>query len=103
MTSLSAKDKFLGEERRVGFKPTALWFKTTRCFFYKKATYIMQFYTESAYFSTYYCVFLCSLISSLLVFELFSPIVILKTEHFDDKNDMEPQHRHIKLIRQKEA
>lgn len=22
MTSLSAKDKFLGEERRVGFKPT---------------------------------------------------------------------------------
>lgn len=63
----------------------------------------MQFYTESAYFSTYYCVFLCSLISSLLVFELFSPIVILKTEHFDDKNDMEPQHRHIKLIRQKEA
>lgn len=58
MTSLSAKDKFLGEERRVGFKPTALWFKTNRCFFYKKATYIMQFYTESAYFSAYYCVFL---------------------------------------------
>ena len=81
MTSLSAKDKFLGEDalvlnqRHFGLKPTG-------AFFYKKATYIMQFYTESAYFSAYYCVFFCSLISSLLVFELFSPIVILKNRTF---------------------
>lgn len=103
MTSLSAKDKFLGEERRVGFKPTALWFKTQQVLFLQKS-YI--YHAVLYRISLLFCIllrFFCSLISSLLVFELFSPIVILKTEHFDDKNDMEPQHRHIKLIRQKEA
>ncbi len=63
----------------------------------------MQFHTETAYFSAYYYVYLCSLISSLLVFELLPPIVILKTEHFDNKNNMKLQHKYIKLIRQKEA
>ena len=50
----------------------------------------MQFHTETAYFSAYYYVYLYSLISSLLVFELFFPTAILKTEHFDNKNNMEP-------------
>lgn len=68
----------------LSFDTAPFYFQT------RKDTYTIQFYTESDYFSAYYYVYLYSLISSLLVFELFFPTAILKTEHFDNKNNMEP-------------
>lgn len=89
------KDALVLNQRHFGLKPTGA--------FSTKKLHISCSFIQNQPTFLHIIAFFCSLISSLLVFELFSPIVILKTEHFDDKNDMEPQHRHIKLIRQKEA
>lgn len=61
------KNRFLGEQGSVGLNQRGVPFKPISVLYIRKDVYIMPFYAILGCVFVYYCIYLCSLFSGLLL------------------------------------